>query len=103
MTYDRQDHDGPAGIDRSEHFSEQEDAAGGGAAEEAAGTSSGTEDHPTAEPDPALSPAAYARVVRGDDARQGEIILKTRQQRIMFIGGLVALVVVVVVAFWLAR
>ncbi|MBI1182162.1 MAG: peptide ABC transporter permease [Alphaproteobacteria bacterium] len=41
--------------------------------------------------------------MRGDDARQGEIILKTRQQRIMFIGGLVALVVVVVVAFWLAR
>ncbi len=38
----------------------------------------------------------------GEDARQGEIILRKRWQRIVFIAGLVGIAVVLVIAHFLA-
>lgn len=50
---------------------------------------------PTGEP---REPAA--REFRGEDARQGEIILRTRLRRIIFIAGLVGFVVLAVLLAW---
>jgi len=38
----------------------------------------------------------------GEDARGGEIVLRTRARRAVFVGGLVLLVIVVVLGYWLA-
>jgi hypothetical protein len=63
------------------------------------GTASGTAQEPPIAADPAMeSPTAARPAYSGEDTSQGEIILRTRQRRRIFIGGLVALVVIVILA-----
>ncbi|MFD0391667.1 hypothetical protein ACFQ4K_33565 [Tistrella bauzanensis] len=72
------------------------------------GTASGTDHEPPIAADPAMESPTAARpaysgedtgpAYSGQDTSQGEIILRTRQRRRIFIGGLVALVVIVILA-----
>ena len=78
------------------------------------GTASGTAHEPPIAADPAMESPTAARpagpacsgedtgpVYSGEDTSQGEIILRTRRRRRIFIGGLVALgVIVILAAIW---
>lgn len=42
-------------------------------------------------------------ILSGEDARQGEVILRKRWQRIVFVAGLVGIVVVLLIAHFIIR